>query len=484
MAARVRHAVTLGRHGDDYVFDLVQGLHDPDTGLAVVGTPPDPEVLFEEHGTGEVCRYLTIRQQVELNPELGPQEQRPDIAERVVDEDPRDEAARSNGRLGPRACRQRQRDVGHPPRAVRCAAGRTLVRGRGEATAVAEGPDQDVHSSQAQPDRPMEQMLEEPEPLEEHSAGADISYEHFYLPIVLLSSPSALGAVAHRIIRETSETYLLIIIFGYDQTIRLRDGDVEWADIYSLSSIYRNVDQADVGWLMGMNHPAACLPPDELLRWWTDQLNALLTEVTDLGRYRTETGLLDGRHAYPEIRTLDRIFINSAWIQAHPEDHVGRETLAFEFFDLLPRLIDQQVGARKVFETLINGAKAQSILEAAFAGAPPPIRDHLVARAQAVTDQLRDETLATVIPGRETDEGVLVGDKATDPIPSDEYVAKLYHQLRNTHHGYELDAQWKRDLLDSHTGHIAVGFPELAVLYTLAIAAEPDWALSAGWFDS
>jgi hypothetical protein len=273
------------------------------------------------------------------------------------------------------------------------------------------------------------------------------------------------------------------MIFGHDQAMRLRDGDVEWADIYSLSSMYRNVDQASVDWLMDVNHPAARLPPDELLRWWTDQLNALLTEVTDLGRYRTDAGLFDARNAYREIRTLDRVFINCAWIQAHPEDHIGRTALGFEFFDLLPTLLDRKVKAKRVFETLLNPAKAQSILEAAFTGAPDSIRDHLVTRAHAVTAQLRDETLDTVIPGREAGGGVLVGDKAADPVATDEYVAKLYHQLRNTHHGYELDAQAKRDLLDSHTGHIAVGFPELSVLYTLALAADPQRALSGEWFD-
>ena len=164
-----------------------------------------------------------------------------------------------------------------------------------------------LHSAQARPDRPMEQMLEEPEPLEEHSAGTDISYEHLYLPIVLLSSPSALGALSHRSIRETGETYLLLIVFGHDLVIRLRDGDVEWADIYALSSMYRNVEQADVDWLMDVNHPASRLPPDVLLTWRTDQLNVLLTEVTGLGRYRTREGAFDARNAYREIRTLDRV---------------------------------------------------------------------------------------------------------------------------------------------------------------------------------
>ncbi len=55
-------------------------------------------------------------------------------------------------------------------------------------------------------------------------------------------------------------------------------------------------------------------------------------------------------------------------------------------------------------------------------------------------------------------------------------------QLRNTHHGYELEAPKKRELLAVHTGHISQAFPELVVLYILALLSEPDKALRGDWF--
>ena len=108
---------------------------------------------------------------------------------------------------------------------------------------------------------------------------------------------------------------------------------------------------------------------------------------------------------------------------------------------------------------------------------------HLTERAAQVVAHTREETLETVIRGRHTETGVIVGDKQSTPMPADEYVAKLFHQRRNTHHGYKLNTQRKRDLLDSHTGHIAYGFPELVVLLTLALVADPEPGLAGNWFE-
>jgi hypothetical protein len=88
--------------------------------------------------------------------------------------------------------------------------------------------------------------------------------------------------------------------------------------------------------------------------------------------------------------------------------------------------------------------------------------------------------MAAVVPERASARGVLVGNGAP-PVQPDIYVAKLLHQLRNTHHGYELTYRNQRDLLDSHTGHISVAFPELVVLYVLALVADPSAALGGHW---
>ncbi len=101
-------------------------------------------------------------------------------------------------------------------------------------------------------------------------------------------------------------------------------------------------------------------------------------------------------------------------------------------------------------------------LTVAFADAPEPIKSVLTERAIKVTSKLREETIQAVVPGRFVKCAVRVGHKRK-PINKDPYVAKILHQLRNTHHGYELQEKAQRDLLDTHTGHISVAFPELVV---------------------
>jgi hypothetical protein len=87
-----RHPVRLGMHGGESIFGKVAGLHDAVAGIAVVGGSgsDDPEIMFEEHGTGGVCQYFEdLGPAAALNEALGPHEPRPDIRERIGSEDAR-----------------------------------------------------------------------------------------------------------------------------------------------------------------------------------------------------------------------------------------------------------------------------------------------------------------------------------------------------------------------------------------------------------
>ena len=129
---------------------------------------------------------------------------------------------------------------------------------------------------------------------------------------------------------------------------------------------------------------------------------------------------------YREIRTLDRTFLNCARIQSRPDDHVGRVSAAFEFFDLLPSILPMQIRATQVYETLMHPSRAERILSQSFTHAPGEIGAHLTERVAQVVAHIREETLETVVPGRRRTPGVLVGDKRSPPVPPDEYVAKLF----------------------------------------------------------
>jgi hypothetical protein len=102
--------------------------------------------------------------------------------------------------------------------------------------------------------------------------------------------------------------------------------------------------------------------------------------------------------------------------------------------------------------------------------------------AAEVLSKLRDETLEHVMPTRRSGAKVTVGTTPTRTLQQDVFVAQLLHQLRNTHHGYELESPKKRELLAVHTGHISQAFPELVVLYVVAMLSQPDLVLRGDWF--
>jgi hypothetical protein len=338
------------------------------------------------------------------------------------------------------------------------------------------------HAAQAQPDRALDVLLaDKQQPLEEHSAGDGGVHHYLYTPVVLLSSPFVRGFTASRIVAEAGESYSLIVLYPPGHSASRDVDEANWTHVFheGLPPL-RDVKLASLKWVKETNAPASELPARTLVQWWTDRLNALYTEATDLGRYRAADGLLDARNAYRELKTLDRIIGNCVRIQANAEDHVGRVAAAFEFFDLLPNLLPQETDAKRIWGALGNPSLAAKTLRAAFADAPEPIKSVLTDRVNKVTAKLREETVQTVVPGRCVRGAVQVGHHR-NPIQPDPYVAKLLRQLRNTHHGYELKDEAQRDLLDTHTGHISVAFPELVVLYVIAVVADPARALDGQW---
>lgn len=482
-----RQPVRLGTHGGVSIFDSAAGLHDAVTGIAVIGAAADPEVIFEEHGVGETCVYLEAHRDTELNPALGPfdvlpPEHRAELAGRTQSADNRikfqaiaaafalEDASLVNDMLA--SIRESVAETGGSLWIVRNL--HRYQRRRGMIRVL--------HAAQAQPSRSLDQLVGEPQPLEEHAAGSDSFVQHFYEPAMLLTSPFAAGIIASRAVPEASETYVLLVAVGSGHGVPLAEEDAgSWSDVFGGSEMYRDHKQANASWVRDVNFTFAAVSFDVLVPWWTDRLNSLLTEATDLGRYRLPDGLFNARGAYREARTLDRVFHTCTRIQLHPRDHVVRVAAAFELFDLLPELVPATPGARDAWRALLDEQRSRTILVQAFQAAPEPLRSAFNEKIDTVWGLLRTETLETVVPGRLADGGVLVGTEQAEMSVAD-YMGRLFQALRDTHHGYELSAQWKRDVLDTHTGHISVALPELALLYVFALLSDAPSALNGDWY--
>ncbi len=483
MVVANRQSVRLGHHGEEPIFERVNGLHANDMGLAVVfgADLQDPEVLFEEHGKNTVCEYFEILDGKIFDEELGPKEPRDDLAELARgDHGPTnmnglqrafalDTAARVNEMVG--AFRKDLEPAGGGVFLIRTS---RRLQHRNALIRV-------MHAAQAQSNRSLSNLLEDPQPLEDHAGGYDGLYHYLYTPVVLLASPQIRGFTSSRPIAEAQEDYCLVVLDPPHQTSSYSREKTNWQMVFhnGLPPL-KKARLAGPGWVRALNSPAAELDPRELVKWWTERLNLIMTELTDLGRYRSDDGLLDAPRAYRTLRTFDRIIANCVRIQADVEDHVGRVTAAFEVMSLFPGLLPEKHGAKDVWTALGSPREALKILTSSFASAPEEIKTVLVDRGRQVTETLLEETLQTVVPGRAHKGGVLIGadSKAT---AADQYVSVLFPQLRNALHGYELDSLRKRQILESHTGHISAAFPELVVLYVIAMVANPADALNGIW---
>jgi hypothetical protein len=476
-AGRVREPVRLGSHGGQSIFEQAKGLHDDAAGLVVIpgGPADDPLVMFQEHGMNEICRYFDLRPNALLPLGTQPDENSPGLRSLVGDDDIRRNwfalrhiftqedpkfantiisslrAEMGSGSLGPL--------IGVSPRFQRrWAAIRMLA------------------SIQSQPNRALPDFVGAAHALDFH--GNAIYRAYIYEPLVLLGSPFTRGFVTGRGI-VGGETVLFVLMAGVGECQVIKDEEITWSTLYEadLPSL-RGLDGDDRQWMGQTNRAVHDIDARTLLTWWTRSVNELFTEATDLGRYRHDDGLLNAGRAHRELLTLERLIANCIRIQTRPTDHLARVVLAYEFFDLLPNLVSGRFDPPHVWGQLGNPSVAKRTLDRAFASSPEPIKTYLRKRTNAVLKKLKDETVEHVV-------GTLASKKKVDvngtPYAQDTYIAQLLHQFRNTHHGYELDDPRKTALLASHDGHVSAAFPELVVLYTVALITDSKRALDGGW---
>lgn len=466
-------------HGGQSIYDQAKGLHEDAAGLIAIpgGPADDPLLMFEEHGMDQTCRYFDLRPTWSLTPGLHPDENTPQLRSMVGDPDIRrnwfalrhiftqEDPVYANEIIA-----SLRTEIGSGGLAPLVAVSRRFQRRWTVVRMLA--------SAQTQPDQPLPNFVGASHALDFH--GNAIYRTYVYEPLVLLGSPITRGFVTGRGIQETSETVLFVLMAGVGDGRLIKEDEVTWSTLYEADlPALRDLDSAGTKWMAETNRAVHDIDATTLLTWWTRNVNVLFTEATDLGRYRQQDGLLNAGRAHRELLTLERVIANCIRIQARPADHLTRVGLAYEFFDLLPSLISPHVEPPHVWGQLANPANAKRILDRAFVDSPESIRKYFRKRTNAVLKKFSEETLAHVVGDLASGSKVDVGGT---PYANDTYIAQLLHQFRNTHHGYELDDPRKIALLTSHDGHVTEAFPELVVLYTIALITAGPTALDGDWF--
>lgn len=210
------------------------------------------------------------------------------------------------------------------------------------------------------------------------------------------------------------------------------------------------------------------------LTWWVEQLNSVLSVVSDPATYANPAGKYSPRHQFEAQLSFEQAGRRVQAVLAHQRDQATRRVLAFAALDTLEGL-----GIRK-FEQAVELTKAGKVLGRLEGLLPVGVAEVLLPAARRAVDGLRacqngflENARASggqvTVPYKDGRDRVLTAEQAT---------AQYLRILRNANHGYggQNDAGRRRDeiLLMSHTGDIPDDFALLPYLYWLDVLADPQ----------
>jgi hypothetical protein len=219
--------------------------------------------------------------------------------------------------------------------------------------------------------------------------------------------------------------------------------------------------------------PRPALTSEQLraaVRWWTDQLDLLLTETFDPANYMVD-GEFQATRAYERHLGIEQLFRTVQSLSIHDRDPIARRALLFDALDTL-----EGVG-RTSFDTRCQLKHAERTLQQLEIDLPSDVAPVLLSRARAGVAALRELQQGFFLKSRLTSDGLRLPDKKGERVvPLAEAAASWLRMLRNAGHGFSSGrGQEKRDgaLLAAHNGRVPHNLPDLAYLYLLDLLAHP-----------
>lgn len=210
------------------------------------------------------------------------------------------------------------------------------------------------------------------------------------------------------------------------------------------------------------------------VHWWADQLNSVLSAVTDPGTYADASGLYVPRRQFERQLTFEQAGRRIQAVLVHQRDQDTRRSLAFGALDTLE-------GLRAVsFDEAVKLTRARKTLDRLDALLPADVAAVLLPSARRAVQALQDCQGGFIPSGWVSGGQVTVPHKSGQPrtLSLEEATGQYLRILRNAGHGYsgQNDSDRRRDevLLMSHTGHIPDDFALLPYLYWLDVLADPE----------
>jgi hypothetical protein len=209
------------------------------------------------------------------------------------------------------------------------------------------------------------------------------------------------------------------------------------------------------------------------LRWWTDQLDSLLSVITDPSTYVDKNGQYSPRRQLEAQLTFEQAGRRIQATLVHQRDQDSRRSMAFGALDTLGG------GIALAFDEAVKLSRAQKTLDKLQATLPADVAAVLLPCARRAVEALRECQRGFIPSGWVSGGQVTVPDKSGTPrvLTVEEATAQYLRILRNAGHGFsgQSDKDRRRDevLLISHTGEIQADFALLPYLYWLDVYRDP-----------
>jgi len=229
----------------------------------------------------------------------------------------------------------------------------------------------------------------------------------------------------------------------------------------------------------------------ELLKWYVEQANRLLYELTDIANFtagRDPEGAIDPVFAFEHHLSVDRLARKTLLSMSLEEVGTAKQ-LAFEvaeLYDGMSKLFGNHVDASDFFKRLFHPQKGPALLRDRLRQLPGPFGSELPALAEQLYGRIEETVVNSVwLKSKVVADGVLVRSRdltREEPVSRSDFVAELMRVYRNAHHGYFTAADQRQNRPSRYLflvdGDLPVEMLALPALWWLAYLADPGLV---GW---
>lgn len=237
---------------------------------------------------------------------------------------------------------------------------------------------------------------------------------------------------------------------------------------------------------------------EDLLKWTIGGINKFLTFTVDLCNYTNQAGYIDFIKQRKIVLTLERIIAEINYIVTEMDPFV-RKTFYFNLHDKIATLPNPRVSLserRPIFNRLFKHTHYSRVLRKRLSSLPEPFDTKISLLGDALFEDLIDRCVDSIwaryrvsektVRVRETSSTTngYISQKMQDrsgPYMLEDFATNFLHEIRNSLHGYQLQAGGFEEFLLMHSGEVPDSLPDLALIWYFLALADIQGLISGEW---